>query len=373
MKNIFKQVPIIHYLLLILFVVTINGCSKKDNNTPPQNTSVSWGQFIEIPGITSGVVGDNASELKTSNEGIYMRVDKGSTENPWIYRLQNGGIPSWTFHEQSKLYFDWEPCNYITESADDFAIFFSTIDKNGYVNINTGLPFLLEEKHPSGFSALNEMLVDNSSGAYKWAFFGDVVKIQDNTNIGEYNTICTVPNGGGINFAEADPYDAIVWAASGKELYKITVNGAITVFDVSAYDNPDLLSHSIEKIRFSYDVLYKDVYFRYQNKVFKIADGNTLSLFYTINNGANFMGGDFCIDNSYMYSTDGTKKSLALLTETNIIPAQPTTTDQTILLNFIYQTSAFNIGPIEVSKDPLDSYIYAISRSKLLKVPKSLK
>jgi hypothetical protein len=373
MKNIFKQVPIIHYLLLILIVVTINGCSKEDDVTPPQNTSGSWGEVIPIPGISEGVAGDGVRELKTSNEGIYMEVSMASSPNDWIYRLNGFTLPTWIKHEEPDNYFDWDPSNETTESADDFAIFFSTIDKNGYVNINTGLPALMEENHPSGFSALNEMLVDNSSGAYKWAFFGSVVKIQDNTNIGAYDSICTVPNPGGINFAEADPYDAIVWAASGMQLYKITVNGAVTSFDVSSYDDPTFMISSIEKIRFPYDVLHKDVYFRFQNKVFKITDGNSLSLFYTINNESNFLGGDFCVDNTFMYATDGTKKHLQLLNETNIIPPTPNTTDQQVLLDYVSNVSSFKTGPIEVLKNSTDNYIYNIYRSrKLLRVPKSL-
>lgn len=376
MKNIFKQIPLGLFLILVSAVVIINGCSKEvggSSSVNPSNSGI-WGEFIPIPGISAGVAGDNASEIKTSNEGIYMRVDKASTDNPWIYRLQNGGIPTWTFHEEPSLYFDWDPSNETTESIDHFAIFFSSIDKNGYVNINTGLPALLEEDHPAGFSPLNEMLVDNSSGAYKWAFFGDKVKIQDNTNVGAYNTICTVPNQGGINFAEPDPYDAIIWAASGAQLFKITVNGAITTFDVSAYDDPNMSFHNIDKIRFPYDELHKDVYFRYQNKVFKIADGTTLSLFYTIDNGSNFLGGDFCVDNSFMYATDGTKKSLSLSTETNIIPKQPNTSKQDVLIDYFTKTGAFAVGPIEVSKDPLDSYIYLIANgTKFLRVPKNLK
>ena len=181
-KNYFISFVLLASLLLF------SNCSKENNdgnnnNNPPQTTGANWGEFIDIPGISPGVAGDGALYLKTSNEGLYMQVTKGSNSSNWIYRMQIAGIPRWTTHEQPQLYFDWDPTNETSESADDFSIFFSTIDKNGYVNINTGLPALMEENHPSGFSAQNEMLVDNSSGAYKWAFFGAVVKIQDNNSI----------------------------------------------------------------------------------------------------------------------------------------------------------------------------------------------
>ena len=371
MSKKFKHKTLTHLVMLVTVILLINSCTKKDDED--LSPAEPWGEFITIPGISEGVAGDNASELKSSNEGLYMRIDKASTANPWIYRLQNGGpSPDWYFHEEPDLYFDWEPAIENTENPGDFSIFFTTITKNGYVNINTGLPALQEENNPAGWSPLNEMLVDNSFLAKKWAFFGSDLRLQDNTNLGLYTSICSIPNQGGILFAEADPYDAVIWAASSNVLYKITASGTITSFDVSSFDDPSMLFHTIEKIRFPYDPLHKDVYFRYQNKVFKIEDGTSGTLFYTIDHGANFLGGDFCVDRTYMYATDGTKKHQQLLTETNIIPPQPNTSDQALLLDYVYQTSAFGTGPIEVSKDPLDQYIYAIYNVRLLKVPKSL-
>jgi hypothetical protein len=370
MKNIFKKIPIIHYFLLILIVFAINGCTKKADVTPTQNTTGSWGEVVPIPGIAEGVAGDAVRELKTSNEGIYMEISMASSPNDWIYRLNGFSVPTWTKHEQPNLYFDWEPSNENSEGADEFAIYFQTLNKNGFVNINNGLPALLEENNPG--SGSSEMLYDNSPGNYKWYFSGSDVKIKQNNNSGLYNTICTLPSGG-ILFAEADPTDAVVWAAGPKTIYKITVNGAVTSFDVSSYDDPTFIFRSIEKIRFPYDVLHKDVYFRFQNKVFKITNGNSLSLFYTIKNESNFLGGDFCVDNTFMYATDGTKKHLQLLNETNIIPPTPNTTDQKVLLDYLSNVSSFKTGPIEVLKNSTDNYIYNIYRSrKLLRVPKSL-
>lgn len=370
MKNTFKKSSIIHISLLILMVVTFNGCTKKDNVTPSKDSSDSWGEVIPIPGINEGVAGDAVRELKTSNEGIYMEVTMASSSNEWIYRLNGFSVPNWIKHEEPDNYFDWEPSNENSEGIDDFAIYFQTINKNGFVNINTGLPALLEENNPG--SAFSEMLYDNSPGNYKWYFSGSNVMIKQNTNSGQYNTICSLPPGG-ILFAEADPTDAVVWAAGPKTLYKINVNGDVTPFDVSSYDDPTFMFSSIEKIRFPYDDLHKDVYFRFQNKVFKIKDGNSLSLFYTIKNESNFLGGDFCVDKTYMYATDGTKKHLQLMNEINIIPPTPNTTDQKVLMDYISNVGSFKTGPIEVLKNSNDNYIYNIYHSrKLLRVPKSL-
>jgi hypothetical protein len=370
MKNKLKRMSFYNFLFLALTIGLINGCSSSESSSESNSTS-GFGEVIPIPGISEGVAGDSAFELKTTNEGVYMEISMASSPNYWIYRLNGFAVGTWTKHEQPNIYSDWEPSNENSENANDFAVFFRTSNKNGFVNINTGLPALLEENNPT-FS-INEMLNDNSPANNKWAFSGSVVKIKQNNNSGLYNNICTLPSSGGILFAEADPTDAVVWAAGNTTLYKITVNGTVTSFDVSSYNDPTFTFSRIEKIRFPYDVLHKDVYFRFQNKVFKVKDGNTLSLFYTINNESNFLGGDFCVDNTFMYATDGTKKHLQLLNETNIIPPMPDTMDQQILLDYVSNVSSFKVGPIEVLKNSTDNYIYNIYRArKLLRVPKSL-
>jgi hypothetical protein len=380
MKKSSKRIPLNHFLLSVITIGIFSSCSS--DSASNSNSTTGFGEVITIPGITevSGITGlppagDFVKNLKTSNEGIYMQVSLASTTNDWVYRLHGFGLPTWTKHElPSGGYQDWEISNPNSEWTDHFGIFFRTTNKNGLVSINTGLPALLEQNNPS-FS-VNEMLVDNSSMANKWAFSGNTVRIKQNNSSGLYNTICTLPSAP-ILFAEADPTDAVVWAAGQTStLYKITVNGDVTPFDVSSYNDPSFIfNNEIRKIRFPYDVSRKDVYFNYQNKVFKITDGNTLSLFYTfsLSDPNNVGGGDFCVDNTFMYGTDGIKKHLQFLNETNIIPPMPDSTNQQVILDYISNVSMFNNGKIEVLKNSMDNYIYTIySTYKLLRVPKSL-
>ena len=371
----------IYKICLFVFSIFLFSCGGSDDSgNGGENSNNGWenvgsstfGKFIQIPDISSIDGTGSALELKTTNEGLYVHVSKYTDDTDWIYRLQQGGpSPSWIFHEQPDLYFGWEPTTPETELQDTFAIFFTTINTNGYVNINTGLPALLEEDNPFVFSGAPTLLVDNSSGGYKWQFDGSIVKIQQNDSSGNFDPICTLPTSGGINFAEADPRDAVVWAAAGSNLYKITVNGQITTFDVSSYNDSSFPLSSIEKIRFNYDVLHKDVYFRCQNKIFKVANGNTLSLFNAINTQGNFLGGDFCLDNSFLYTSDGSKVNLQSMAVTNIIPDMPNTTNQQVLIDYLTQVNAFKTGQIETSKDPLNSNLYILSSDKILVVPKS--
>jgi hypothetical protein len=368
--------------LLFAFVmaISLNSCGGSDdsangdgnNNNGWENVgSSTFGKFIQIPDINSLDGTGSASELKTTNEGLYINVSKYSNDTNWIYRLQQGGpSPSWIFHEQPELYFGWEPSSQLNEIQDTFAIFFTTLFTNGYVNINTGLPSLLEEDNPFMFTGAPTFLIDNSPGAYKWRLDGNYIQVEQNNSSGNYDDICLAPPGG-FNFAEADPTDAVIWGAAGSKIYKITVNGTITTFDVSNYIDPSAPLNFIEKIRFNYDPLHKDVYFRFYNKVFKIANGTALSLFYTINNESNFLGGDFCVDNTYMYASDGTKKHLQLLSETNIIPNAPNTSNQEVFMEYYYQVNAFKVGQMETSKDPVNSNLYILNGDKILVVPKS--
>jgi hypothetical protein len=179
--------------------------------------------------------------------------------------------------------------------------------------------------------------------------------------------ICTLPEEGGVNFVEADPEDAIVWAGAGKQVHKITVNGNITTWDVSTFADPDFVGTGyIDKIRFSED----DVFFKAENKVFKIS-GNTLSLFYTIDNGANFLGGDFAVDNTYMYASDGIKKHIDLLSEETFISDPPDVSNTQAYMDYITQLNYLNVGQLETSKNPTDGDLYVLASSKILVIPKS--
>ncbi|WP_284653581.1 hypothetical protein [Flavobacterium terrisoli] len=365
-------------LSIFCALISLFSCSSDDGGSNSNNNNTGWenpgssafGKFVEIPGIDSQAGTGAALDLKTSNEGLYMHVSKYTDNTDWIYRLQQGGAsPSWIFHEQPELYFHWAPGRPVSENENFFEIFFHTLYTNGWVSINTGLPALLEEDNPPG-SGSSIMLVDNSTGAYKWLFEGSTVKIQQNNDTGIFDVICTLPTVGGVSLAEADPFDSIVWAAAGNILYKITASGQVTSFNVASFNDPNFPLNSIEKIRFSYDPSHKDVYFRCQNKIFKVADGNTLSLFNTIED-ANFLGGDFCLDNSYLYTSNGTKKHLFSSSVTNIIPDPPTTTNQQVLLDYYSQVSAFQSGQIETSKDPSNPNLYILSSDKILVVPKS--
>lgn len=358
---------------LMLLALGLAACGGDDggggnnggNNGGWQNDGDGWGTSIAVPDGRMGIHGT----MRTTNEGIYFESLDTDADASLVYRLQMGG-PSpdwnhWTFSDDAL--FGFLPVKWDTEQTDEFAIHYHGLYKYGFISMNSDVPAELLSDVPFEVGQWNSaeiVVVDNSPQAYTWAFWGSEVRV--NSGNGQFENIVDLPTNG-IGPVEPDPDDAVMWVASGTKLFRLTVNGSYTEFDVSPWSNSSTFITSIEKIRFSGD----DVYFRAQNNVFKLAGGSNLSLFYEIDNGANFMGGDFCVDGTYMYATDGTRKKLAGGAENNIIPDMPNTTDQEVLMNYITNTSGFASGQIEVSTNPTSNYIYCLANDKIIVVPKN--
>lgn len=357
---------------LVLSFMTLLSCGGSDDGgdggggstetAPWLNDGGAWGSVIDYPNGRNGI----HLTMKTTNEGLYVESLDGDTN--YIDRLQFGG-PSpewseWAFGDGINGYY---PVKENSEQPSEFAIYFYNIHQHGFISMNSDVPAELLEDIPYEIGQWNPadiMAVDNSEQAYTWAFWGSEVRVKGADQ--SYETIATLPTDG-VNFVEPDPDSAVMWVTSGSRLFRLTVNGDYDEYDVSAYHNPDIFLSSIEKVRFSGD----DVYFRCQNNVFRIK-GGTLSLFYEIDNGANFMGGDFAVDNHYMYATDGVRKQLSNGSESHIVPDMPNTTDQEVLMEYFTNTSAFASGQIETSKNATSGYLYILANDKILIVPKSL-
>jgi hypothetical protein len=328
-----------------------------------QNDGGAWGTMVGIPNDLTSV----PLTMRTTNEGIYMTTMDSDADLQSVYRLQIGGpSPVWNHYDFTDGVWYYFPANDNSENPDEFAIYYHNLDMNGFISMNSDVPANLEEEVPLHMNYIEptNMAVDNSPQAYTWAFYGGLVKVNPGT--GTFEEIVDLPTNG-INFVEPDPDDAVMWVAAGTELFRLTVNGDYTTFDVDSFSNPDMFINSIEKIRFSGN----DVYFRAQNNVFKITGGTSLSLFYEIDNGANFLGGDFAVDNNYMYATDGIRKQLSSGSESSFMPDMPSTGDQDVLMEYITNTTHFQTSQIEVSKEATGSYIYSLAHNKVLIVPKS--
>ncbi|MNR21560.1 hypothetical protein D3C85_1384690 [compost metagenome] len=78
------------------------------------------------------------------------------------------------------------------------------------------------------------------------------------------------------------------------------------------------------------------------------------------------------MDNDYLFATDGTRKELTgFYKEVNIIPEQPNTANQEILLDYIEKVTFFKIGELETSTNPSDKYIYVLGgNGKILVISK---
>ncbi len=343
-----------------------DGGSNNNNNNGGgwQDDGGAWGTMVGIPDGQTGI----HLTMRTSNEGVYMVTTDSGADLEAIYRLQTGGpSPVWNHYNFADGVYYYFPAKDNTENADEFAVYYHNFNKHGFVSMNSDVPANLESDVPLHLNYIKptHMAVDNSAQAYTWAFYGELVKVNPGT--GSFEQVAELPVNG-INFVEPDPDNAVMWVASGTKLFRLTVNGDYTMFDVASFSNPDLFLDSIEKVRFSGN----DVYFRAQNNVFKIANGTTMSLFYQIDNGANFLGGDFAVDNNYLYATDGIRKQLSSGNESSFMPDMPSTTNQQVIMDYITNTSHFQSSQIEVAKTATGSYIYSLAHDKVLIVPKSI-
>ena len=340
---------------------TVNGPGGNNNNN-----NGTFGESIQIPDIDALAGTGSALDMRTTNEGVYINVYHYDDDTNWTYRLQQGGpSPDWIKHEQHELYFNYHPANPYYENPDEFSVFFMTVNTYGLANINNGSPALQEDDIPF-WNGATYMAMDNSPQAYTWAADGNEIFIKGANQ--QFESICTLPSS--VEFMEPSPDDAVMWVASGAVLYKVTASGDVTEFDVNSFHNPDYFLTGINKVRFSED----DVIFNCEDKIFKISNGNTMSLHYTFTEYFGMgLGPDFAVDGSYIYTSQGdvVRKSDGDIVA-NIIPEAPSANDPDKYLEYLTNVNNFKVGRMEVSTDPLNNSIYVLANDKILVVPKKL-
>lgn len=347
--------------LVVLMCVLVFSCSSNDDGGSASGPSGSI-TAVNIPGIGSQN-GGFGIDLKTTNAGLYFRVYKPNQDHVWIYRLPSGSPSSnWMMYDFPDIQ-TWHPYNTTNEGPDTFGIFYSSVTKNGFFSVNTNSPDPTMHNNPlSMFSASNAsgFLIDNSERGYKWLFDGNTVLVKQNNNSNQYDIIATLPESISIQNVVASPDDAVVWIGGNEKCFRVTINGNVTAYDVSSFIDGGNFVNFVDKIRFSED----EVFFKCYDKVFRV-NGSSVELFYEMKSILGFMGGDFAVDNKYMYATDGYKKDIDLGMETRFVP-EPDFTDFENAMNY----SAFSTGQIETSNNPTDRYVYVLTPDKLLFVAK---
>ncbi len=185
------------------------------------------------------------------------------------------------------------------------------------------------------------------------------------------NTVTTITANGPLYYSVSQASSNLfALSYTEKKLFIVKPNGQVLTKDLSAYDDSNLSVYNY-KNKFRYSTT--GVYFQYQDKVLKLVNDENLTLFYIINAtpGGEQLG-DFCVDNDYLFATDGTRKSLTgTFAEVNIIPVQPNTSNPEILLDYIEKITFYKTGYLETSTNPSDKYLYILGiNGKILVVSK---
>lgn len=185
-----------------------------------------------------------------------------------------------------------------------------------------------------------------------------------------FNKVCSITATGNMLYSTS-LISSNLYALSyqEKKLYIINPNGQVITKDLSAYYDSSLSTYDFKN---KFRSTNTGVYFQFQDKVLKLVGDENLTLFYKIKYSAGGPQlGDFCVDNNYLFATDGTRKELNGGKEVNIIPNQPNTTNPETLVDFIEKTTHFKTGELETSTNLNDKYIYVLGvNGKILVISK---
>ncbi len=378
-------------------VLFIASCSKEDKEiTDNDPISSHFGEFVEIPDFDEST--NVSSELLATDQGLYITIGNTNDVDDWIYRydleqedILNGSWEKVQYNPTSDLDFmsTKTPLNWNSEIVSEHEIFvtpdFYAFETPVFRTINMANGSTIKEEdapihyfyyaHGGTYDSHGTILKDDYGQT--WAVFkGGTVSDADlhvvKMRYGNlaFDSVCSITAEGYLYYTPS-MISSNLYALSYNEqkLFIIKPDGQIITKDLSTYYDSDLAIYDFKnKFRYS----NTGVYFQFQDKVLKLVGDDNLTLFYTIQyvpGGAQL--GDFCVDNDYLFATDGTRKELTgFYSEINIIPNQPTTANQDILLEYIEKTTHFKIGELETSTNINDKYIYVLTGGKILVVSK---
>lgn len=333
-----------------------------------------YGEFIAIDGAAPW---ESILDMRVTNSGLYLRnvADEGTR----VYRLNLGGpSPVWRSHDHDDHLFSYMPTSMRNEGTDVFSYFYMTIGKNGYISYNNSTPFL-ESDNPKlgGFYRPNFMVVDNGTHATTWAIFEDnyglttvQYRIGANASGDIYTTaLNAVALPVSVEVVEADDDDGFLWAGGGSYVY-IFDSSSYKAYDLSAYASFGAMEY-VQKIR----VVNDEAWVGTGSRIFRVRSNGQVTLFATLTGVAAAMSlGDFAVDGGYVYTTDGEKIDIQFDNRSPILPPMPTSSTEE-MMHYLQVQGALHAGPLEVSTDPLNPFIYSLSTTadgytRVVRIPK---
>jgi len=367
----------------------LSSCTKdkvKDSNP----ISSHFGEYID--GNFNASEGDFAHDFKATDNGLYMVVSNTQkATDDFIYRYElpiNGSVleGSWSNYRfnltaEEDYFSDYTPMYMQSEKFGQKEVFIRPLYHafetpvyrtasmiSGNMIKETAAPTHKFTYATGGsYNSFANQIFRNSSGGADWVCFqGETVSDNDlhviKKRYGNLTPefVCNIKANGEMLYSKGVNENLYALSPTDKKLFVIKTNNEVKTYNLGNYYDPNLAVYNYKnKFRSS----NTGVYFQVQNKVLKLDEGNgVVSLFYTIQaNGGGAELGDFCVDNDYLFATDGTRKELAGFNkEINIIPSRPNTSNQDIVLDYISKITSFKNGEMETFTNPEDKYIYIL-------------
>jgi hypothetical protein len=380
----------------------LSSCTK-DKVKDSDPISSHFGEYID--GDFNASQGDFAHDFKTTDNGLYMVVSNSQKEaDDFIYRYElptsgsvlEGDWSNYRFNLTSDgdYFSDYAPVYMQSEKFGQKEVFirplYHAFDTPVYRTVSMISGNTLKEtaapahkfSYATGgsYNSFANQIFKNTSGGADWLCFqGETVSDNDlhviKKRYGNLNPefACNIKANGEMLYSKGANENLYALSPADKKLFVIKTNNEVKTYNLSNYYDPNYAVYNYKnKFRSS----NTGVYFQVQNKVLKLDEGNgVVSLFYTIQaNGGGPELGDFCVDNDYLFATDGTRKELAGFNKKiNIIPSKPSTSNQEILLDYISKTTSFKTGEMETFTNPNDKYIYILDglQGKILVISKN--
>lgn len=376
------------------FVVFLNSCSKSESKLDEDPIASHFGQNLSIPDFNVGQ--SISTELVPTDNGLYIAVRSNNEEDDMVFRYNlvqdNILTGAWTQYRYNPTagadYFDHiSPLNPKAEGVSPLHLMiqptyyafeqpvYTTIDMETGTTVRT-LDAPKHDFHPSDVNNYGVIIKDD--GGQDWAVFRGGMVSNQNTHLVKlrysnlpFNTVATFTANGPLYYSSSLT-SANLYALSytDKKLFIITPTGTVQSRDLSEFWDADLALYNYKnKFRSSVTGLY----FQFQNKVIKLYNDGNPTLFYTLKmDMAGQDLGDFCVDNDYLFATDGTRKELTgMYDEVNIIPSAPSTSNEEVLQEYYNNLILFRTGKLETSNNATDKYIYILGiHGNLLIIPK---
>ncbi|CAM3505536.1 hypothetical protein FSS13T_10040 [Flavobacterium saliperosum S13] len=370
-------------ILILGSLFSFGSCSKDDEIKNSDPISSRFGEFVNIPNFDESI--NISTDFLATDSGLYMTVGNLNDGDDWIYR--------YNLEQENILNGSWETVQYNTTSGNDYladktplhwnsellseheifiAGIFNAFETPVYKTLNMSSGNTISQENapihnfnPSDMNSHGSILKDDLG--QDWAVFRGGTVSNSNLHVVKirygnlpFETVCSLTAEGSLYYSTSQ-VSSNLYALSyqEKKLFIIKPSGQVTTKDLSTYYDSSLSIYGYKnKFRFS----NTGVYFQFQDKVLKLVNDENLTLFYTIQYEAfGEQLGDFCVDNDYLFATDGTRKELTgFYSEINIIPSPPNPAYQELLLDHITKTSFFKTGYLETSTDPNDKYIYVM-------------